>query len=132
VRRSICIKLCVANDPNPYQALACFLQSTNVSSSASNKIACAGCSSNLQETTRYPQLYVYDICLTKFGEYHKWMAFLEVDEFLVLQPEAGARKLPEFLQDFNDYGGLVANMRVFGSSGFKSRPQGSILRNYLK
>ncbi len=90
------------------------------------------CSSNLQETTRYPQLYVYDICLTKFGEYHKWMAFLDVDEFLVLQPQAGSKKLPEFLRGYEDFGGLVANMKVFGSSGFKQRPPGSVLRNYLK
>ena len=94
--------------------------------------SCAPCSSNLQETTRYPQLYVYDICLTKFGEYHKWMAFLEVDEFLVLQPGAGKKKLPEFLKDYDSYGGFVANLKVFGSSGYKSRPQGSLLRNYIK
>lgn len=60
------------------------------------------------------------------------MAFLDVDEFLVLQPEAGARKLPEFLGSYDSYGGLVANLKVFGSSGFKSRPQGSLLRNYVK
>lgn len=90
------------------------------------------CSSNLQETTRYPQLYVYDICLTKFGEYHKWMAFLDVDEFLVLQPQAGYKKLPEVLRGYEEFGGLVANMKVFGSSGFKVRPPGSVLRNYLK
>ena len=89
-------------------------------------------SSNLQETTRYPQLYVYDICLTKFGEYHKWMALLDIDEYLVLQPQAGPKSLPDFLRGYEDFGGLVANMKVFGSSGFKLRPQGSILRNYLK
>lgn len=77
-------------------------------------------------------MYVYDICLTKFGEYHKWMAFLDVDEFLVLQPGAGKRKLPEFLKDYDSFGGVVANLKVFGSSGYKSRPQGSLLRNYIK
>ena len=75
---------------------------------------------------------MYDICLTKFGEYHKWMAFLDVDEYLVLQPRAGFKKLPDFLRGYEDYGGLVVNMNVFGSSGYKSRPQGSIMRNYLK
>lgn len=55
-------------------------------------------SSDLATKTRFPQLYVYDICLTRFGDFHQWMAFLEPDEYLVPQPKASAATLPEFLK----------------------------------
>ena len=41
-------------------------------------------SDNLAETTEFPQLYVYDVCLDKFGGRHEWMGFIDADEFLVL------------------------------------------------
>ncbi len=126
------------------------------------------CSSDLTLKTRFPQLYVYDICLTRFGDYHQWMAFLDPDEFLVLQPRAAAEGLPEFLQvngckccrtislsfpncnarkigaacvslkhkfwwqAYDQHGGLAVNLRIFGSSGYQTRPKGGILRNYIK
>ena len=50
------------------------------------------------------------------GAFHEWMAFLDTDEFLVLQPSAPARTLPEFLAGFAASGGLVVNWRVFGAA----------------
>jgi hypothetical protein len=88
-------------------------------------------STNLRETGEVPELYVYNICLLKFGSYHEWMAFLAVDEFLVLQPKEAARTLPDFLRSYAKFGGLAVNKRVFGSSGFSARPQGGVLRNYV-
>ncbi|KAK9917837.1 hypothetical protein WJX75_008753 [Coccomyxa subellipsoidea] len=89
-------------------------------------------SSDLTAKTRFPQLYVYDICLTRFGDFHQWMAFLDPDEYLVLQSRASAERLPEFLKAYDQHGGLAVNMRIFGSSGFQTRPKGGILRNYIK
>lgn len=53
-------------------------------------------SDNLVETTEYPQLYVYDVCLERFGGRHEWMGFIDADEFLVLT--GGALSLPELLR----------------------------------
>lgn len=72
------------------------------------------------------------MCLSKFGPSYDWMALLDADEYLVLQPKSGASTLQGFLAAFAKAGGLVVNWRVFGSSGFTQRPQGSILGNYLR
>lgn len=53
-------------------------------------------SDNLVDTTDYPQLFVYDVCLQRFGGRHEWMGFIDADEFLVLT--GGARSLPDLLR----------------------------------
>ncbi len=53
-------------------------------------------SDNLVETVEFPQLYVYDVCIAKFGGRHEWMGFIDADEFLVLT--GGERSLPAFLR----------------------------------
>jgi hypothetical protein len=94
---------------------------------------CLACSSDLKHAAdEAPEIYVHNICLLKFGSYHNWMAFLSVDEYLVLQHQEATRRLPDFLAAYNDFGGLAVNVRVFGSSGFKIQPKGSILHNYIK
>ncbi len=55
-------------------------------------------SSDLATKTRFPELYIYDICLTRFGSFHTWMAFLDADEYIVLQPKASVKSLPDFLK----------------------------------
>ena len=87
-------------------------------------------SSNLAATTRDAQLYIYDICLSKMGAFHEWMAFLDTDEFLVLQPSAPARTLPQFLAGFIAAGGLVVNWRVFGAA--ESGAKGGALQRHTR
>ena len=53
-------------------------------------------SEDLMETVEFPQLYVYDVCLHKFGARHEWVAFIDADEFLVLT--GGAPSLPALLR----------------------------------
>ena len=89
-------------------------------------------SSNFGDATREPQLYVFDVCLAKFGQYHEWMALLDVDEYLVLQSKEAARSLPEFLAGYAGFGGLVANWRVFGMPGPKDKLKGSVLRTHVR
>ena len=48
------------------------------------------------EAVEYPQLYVYDVCLHKFGGRHEWMGFIDADEFLVLP--GGGPSLPALLR----------------------------------
>jgi hypothetical protein len=43
------------------------------------------------------------------------MAFIDVDEFLVLRD--GTSSVPALLRDYEQYGGLVVNWVMFGSSG---------------
>lgn len=70
------------------------------------------------------QQNAYDHCLWHYGYKSRWMAFVDMDEFIV--PKATKGNLPLFLKDFEGYGGLGINWLVFGSGGVKeksNRPQ---------
>lgn len=79
---------------------------------------------------RTPQLYIYSKCLMDFGKYSKFMAFIDVDEFIVVtNPE---KSIPMILKNYEKYGGLTLNWMFFGSSGHRSRPAGGVIENYVQ
>lgn len=75
-----------------------------------------------------PQLHVYNRCLKEFGSRHKFIAFLDSDEFIVVVNKS--QSIPDVLKKYENYGGLALNWKLFGSSGHVSRPPGGILENY--
>jgi hypothetical protein len=76
---------------------------------------------------RFNQLYVYKRCIDEFSRLHKFMAFIDADEFIVI---ANGMDLPTLMKQYKNYGGLTLNWKVFGSSGHVARPAGGVLRNY--
>lgn len=76
------------------------------------------------------QLWAYNDCLRNHRNQHQWIMSCDVDEFVVLNPAANTTQLPEFLQDYEDYGAVAVQWKVYGSSGLKSTPRGGMLRNY--
>ncbi len=77
-----------------------------------------------------PQLHVYQNCLEKYGSRHKFMGFLDTDEYIVLVNKT--KSIPAILTNYEQYGGLVLNWKRFGSSGHVTRPTGGVLPNYHK
>ena len=75
------------------------------------------------------QMACYDDCLARFGAESRWIAFLDVDEFLVLQAGDDVRTL---LREFEAEGGLAASWLTFGSSGHVRRPAGRVTANYVR
>lgn len=73
------------------------------------------------------QLTAYNHCLQNYGPFFTWMAFLDVDEFLVLKKEQDARVL---LAEYEAFSGLALNMCTFGSAGRLGRPPGLVMENY--
>lgn len=93
-------------------------------------------------------------CPHRFRHRHRWLAFIDADEFIVLQEPQYTRPSWEqqqqrdgqasgsssasskvhdintFLQQYEQYGGLGVNWVIFGSSGHTRRPQGGVLVNY--
>ena len=58
------------------------------------------------------------------------MAFIDVNEYFVLHQSSPGR-LPLFLQDYEEFGGVVVNWRLYGSSWHVSRPPaGTVFENY--
>lgn len=77
---------------------------------------------------RMSQLSAYAECLHKARGRCKWLAFIDVDEFVVPKDTDDLRIL---LTDYERHAGLVGSWLVFGSSGHVSRPQGLQMENYL-
>ena len=74
------------------------------------------------------QLKAYMHCITSYRDESFWIAFIDLDEFLV---PVATQTLPEFLRDFEHYGGVGVNWLMYGNSGHATRPQGLQIENYI-
>ncbi|PSC73229.1 hypothetical protein C2E20_3340 [Micractinium conductrix] len=74
------------------------------------------------------QVPVFSACLNHFGKRHKWMGFIDTDEFVLLQQ--GVPSVPALLERYADYGGLVLHWRVYGTGPHILRPDGGVLASY--
>lgn len=61
------------------------------------------------------QCDAYNLCLKNYGKQSKWIAFIDVDEFIV--PKSTCGDLRTFLKDYEKYGGVGLNWLMFGSNG---------------
>lgn len=77
----------------------------------------------------HKQLHAYAYCLRDFGARHQWMGFIDPDEYLALTD--GTPSLPDLLKDYEAFGGVGFNWRMFGSSGHLTR-QNNTLLSYTK
>ena len=69
----------------------------------------------------------YDHCLARHGDEVRWLAFLDVDEFL-FSPEG--RPLPEVLRRYERYPGVGVSRAWMGTSGHQTKPEGLVLANF--
>ena len=74
------------------------------------------------------QMACYYNALTAYKDQSKWMAFIDLDEFLF----APGGDLKERLKGFEQYPGVAVNEVFFGSNGHETRPSGGVLLNYTK
>jgi hypothetical protein len=73
------------------------------------------------------QRRAYMHCLVHFGPLVDWMAFIDIDEFIVIET---GEILPQVLEDFGDHGGLAIHWLNFGPSGHDRRPKGRVTDLY--
>jgi SAM-dependent methyltransferase len=71
---------------------------------------------------------VYDHCLERNRPNSRWIAFIDIDEFLF---SPSGRPLPELLVEYEAFPGVAANWAEFGTSGHLSRPPGLVIESYL-
>jgi len=74
------------------------------------------------------QMACYYNALTAYKDQSKWMAFIDLDEFLF----APGGDLKDRLKDFEPYPGVAVNEVFFGSNGHETRPPGGVLLNYTQ
>ena len=74
-----------------------------------------------------PQLSVYHRCIRNYRTLHRWIGFIDADEFIVTKDTCS---IPSVLKKYEEYGGLTLNWRMFGSSGHVTRPPGGTIAHY--
>jgi hypothetical protein len=61
----------------------------------------------------------YNDCISRFKNYARWIAFIDADEFFVVNEEVNLRG---FMKKYEDEVGLVVNWQMFDSNGYKNKP----------
>ena len=85
------------------------------------------------EQTDWPlfpgQVQAYTDCLERHREDTRWMAFVDIDEFLF---SPTGRPLTEVLARYERWPGVGVNRVTFGTSGHETPPPGLVLENYTR
>jgi hypothetical protein len=74
------------------------------------------------------QLEAYEHCAREHAGDARWVAFIDVDEFLF---SPTGRPVPEILAEYEQHVAVGANWANFGTSGHLTRPPGLVIENYL-
>ena len=69
----------------------------------------------------------YQHCLDNHGQSSRWIAFIDLDEFLF----SPCGNLVDMLKEYESYCGVVVHWQCYGSSGHVNRPDGLVTENYL-
>lgn len=70
------------------------------------------------------QCAAYNEVLSQYGKKSKWMAFIDIDEFLM---PVVADDLLEILDEFNGFGGIGVNWQLYGTSNIEKIPDNMLL-----
>jgi hypothetical protein len=74
------------------------------------------------------QQLAYDDCIERHRNDSRWIAFLDIDEFLF---SPTGRSVPQILRDFEEFPGVGVNWANFGTSGHVTKPSGLVIESYL-
>lgn len=77
------------------------------------------------------QMEAYNNCVFNFKKTTKWLLVVDCDEFVVPKEKD---TISEILVDYEKpgIGGLGINWQIFGSNGYKNRPDGLVVENYTQ
>ena len=85
------------------------------------------------ELTEWPlfpgQVQAYTDCIERHRDDSRWIAFIDIDEFLF---SPTGRPLPEVLERYERWAGVGVNRVTFGTSGHETRQAGLVLENYTR
>ena len=70
------------------------------------------------------QKQAYNDCIKKVENQTKWLAILDIDEFIVI---ANTKNLSQNLKPYSKFGGLFLFWQMFGTSGLWDIPEGQCL-----
>ncbi|KAG2483132.1 hypothetical protein HYH03_017978 [Edaphochlamys debaryana] len=76
---------------------------------------------------------VYQQCFEQGREYFKWMAFIDLDEFILVTDPQYNYSIPAVLKQYESHGAVVAHWQRLGSAGVVERKPGQgVLETFTK
>ncbi|RST87534.1 glycosyl transferase [Aquibium carbonis] len=75
------------------------------------------------------QVPAYNHCIRNNRDRARWIAFIDLDEFLY---SPSGRDLPDVLRDYTDVAAIFVYWVLFGSSGHRTRPEGPVIEAYTR
>ncbi len=75
------------------------------------------------------QTLAYNDALAKYKNSTRWMAVIDIDEFICPQEKISLQK---FLKPYEKYVGLCIHWVNFDSNGWEKKPEGGVLENYTR
>lgn len=75
------------------------------------------------------QMAAYEHCLEHHRDDSRWVAFLDLDEFLF---SPVGLTLPEVLAEYEAWPGVGVTRMVYGSSGHETKPPGLVIESYVQ
>jgi hypothetical protein len=76
---------------------------------------------------RLRHLPAYSDAIRQFKDKSFWIAFIDIDEFIV---PVKTKTIPEFLRDFEDVPGIEINWVLYGSGGHKEKADGLVMERF--
>lgn len=73
------------------------------------------------------QLPAYDDCFEKHRTETRWLAIIDLDEFIM---PIKNKNIPEYLHQMEDFSSVEINWLVYGSGGAKERQPGSVMERF--
>ena len=77
------------------------------------------------------QLDAYYDALKRYKRKSKYMAYIDLDEFIVSREDKIVDTIEQIMNRDSSVAGVAANWCVYGSSGHKEKPEGLVIANYL-
>ena len=74
------------------------------------------------------QYGAYSHCLQEHRRDSRWIAFLDIDEFLF---SPTTQSVPAVLVEFEQFPAVGVNLAQFGTSGYVTPPPGLVIENYV-
>jgi len=78
---------------------------------------------------RKQQLPVYDDCLNKRRLEARWIAVIDLDEFIVPMKD---KTIPDFLKRFENFSAVEINGLIYGSDGAKTKEPGGVMERFKR
>ena len=105
----------------------------NESTDCTKEVLAPYIESGLVEYNYWPgkkqQLATYDDCFERHRLDARWIAVIDLDEFIVPIKD---KSIPDFLHDLEQYSSVEINWLVYGSGGAKNKEPGGVMERFRK